>query len=186
MHSPHYDNLPLDVQNLVSHATARLEREFDGIFGPETVEKFIIDSLDQLAPKATVTTFLPLLTERFARERLKALAKVEGLQIADRPSVLFMCVHNAGRSQMAAGWLRHLAGDRIIVYSGGSEPTDQINPAAIAAMADAGIDITSEFPKPWTDEIVRASDVVVTMGCGDACPLFPGKRYEDWQLEDPA
>ena len=97
-----------------------------------------------------------------------------------------MCVHNAGRSQMAAGWMRHLAGDRIIVYSGGSEPTDQINPAAIAAMADVGIDIASEFPKPWTDEIVRASDVVVTMGCGDACPLFPGKRYEDWQLDDPA
>jgi arsenate reductase (thioredoxin) len=186
MHSTHFDNLPLDVQNLVSHATARLEREFDGTFGPETVEKFIIDSLDQLAPKATVTTFLPLLTERFARERLNALAKVEGLQIADRPSVLFMCVHNAGRSQMAAGWLRHLAGDRITVYSGGSEPEDQINPAAVAAMADVGIDITSEFPKPWTDEIVRASDIVVTMGCGDACPLFPGKRYEDWQLDDPA
>jgi protein-tyrosine-phosphatase len=186
MRSPHFDNLPLDQQNLVSHATARLEREFDGTFGPETVQRFIIDSLDQLAPNATVTTFLPLLTERFARERLRALAKVEGLQIADRPSVLFMCVHNAGRSQMAAGWLRHLAGDRIIVYSGGSEPTDQINPAAVAAMADVGIDISTEFPKPWTDEIVRASDVVVTMGCGDACPLFPGKRYEDWQLDDPA
>ena len=100
--------------------------------------------------------------------------------------MLFLCVHNAGRSQMAAGWLRHLAGDRIIVYSGGSEPADQINPAAVAAMAEVGIDITSEFPKPWTDEIVRASDVVVTMGCGDACPLFPGKRYEDWQLDDPA
>ena len=107
-------------------------------------------------------------------------------QTTDRPSVLFMCVHNAGRSQMAAGWLRHLAGDRITVYSGGSEPADQINPAAVAAMADVGIDITDEFPKPWTDEIVRASDVVVTMGCGDACPLFPGKRYEDWQLDDPA
>jgi protein-tyrosine-phosphatase len=99
---------------------------------------------------------------------------------------MFMCVHNAGRSQMAAGWLRHLAGDRITVYSGGSEPTDQINPAAVAAMSEVGIDITNEFPKPWTDEIVRASDVVVTMGCGDACPLFPGKRYEDWQLDDPA
>ena len=133
-----------------------------------------------------VTTFLPLLTERFARERLQALAKIEGLEPSDKPSVLFMCVHNAGRSQMAAGWLRHLAGDRITVYSGGSEPTDQINPAAVAAMAEVGVDITNEFPKPWTDEIVRASDVVVTMGCGDACPLFPGKRYEDWQLDDPA
>ena len=105
---------------------------------------------------------------------------------ADRPSVLFLCVHNAGRSQMAAGWLRHLAGDRITVYSGGSEPADRINPAAVAAMAEVGIDIATELPKPWTDEIVRAADVVVTMGCGDACPLFPGKRYEDWQLDDPA
>src|SRR5215510_380900 len=104
----------------------------------------------------------------------------------DKPSVLFVCVHNAGRSQMAAGWLRHLAGDRITVYSGGSEPADQFNPSAVAAMAEVGIDITAEFPKPWTDEIVRASDVVVTMGCGDACPLFPGKRYEDWELDDPA
>jgi len=104
----------------------------------------------------------------------------------DRPSVLFMCVHNAGRSQMAAGWLRYLAGDRVTVYSGGSEPGDRINPAAVQAMAAAGIDITSEIPKLWTEEIVRASDVVVTMGCGDACPLFPGKRYEDWELHDPA
>ena len=87
---------------------------------------------------------------------------------------------------MAAGWMRKLAGDAVLVYSGGSEPASQINPAAIAAMAEVGIDITDEFPKPWTDEIVRAADVVVTMGCGDACPLYPGKRYEDWELDDPA
>jgi protein-tyrosine-phosphatase len=186
LHSPHLDKLPLDQRNLVEHASARLEREFAGTFGVETIERFIVDSFDQLAPRATVTTFLPLLTERFARERLHALAKVEGLQPSDQPSVLFMCVHNAGRSQMAAGWMRRLAGDRVTVYSGGSEPTDTINPAAVASMAEVGIDIANEFPKPWTDEIVRASDVVVTMGCGDACPLFPGKRYEDWQLDDPA
>ncbi len=102
------------------------------------------------------------------------------------PSVLFLCVHNAGRSQMALGWFRHLAGKGAIVWSGGSEPVDAINPAAVAAMAEIGIDITSEFPKPWTDEVVRAADVVVTMGCGDACPFYPGKRYEDWQLDDPA
>jgi arsenate reductase (thioredoxin) len=186
MRSPHFDMLEPDQQNLVNHAASQLEREFAGTFGRETVERFIIDSLDQLAPGNRVPAFLPLLTERFARERLKALAQIEGHAPSDRPSVLFMCVHNAGRSQMAAGWLRHLAGDRITVYSGGSEPVDQINPAAVAAMAEAGVDITSEFPKPWTDEIVRASDVVVTMGCGDACPLFPGKRYEDWQLDDPA
>ena len=135
MHSPNFEALPLDQQHLLDHAEARLEREFEGTFGPETIERFIIDSLDQLVPTAKVTTFLPLLTERFARERLHALARIEGLQPGDRPSVLFMCVHNAGRSQMAAGWLRHLAGDRITVYSGGSEPTDHINPAAVKAMA---------------------------------------------------
>ena len=101
------------------------------------------------------------------------------------PVVLFLCVHNAGRSQMALGWFNHLAADRAIAWSGGSEPGNEVNPAAIAAMAEVGIDISKEFPKPWTDEIVRAADVVVTMGCGDACPLFPGKRYEDWVLTDP-
>lgn len=102
------------------------------------------------------------------------------------PTVLFLCVHNAGRSQMALGWFNHLARDRAIAWSGGSEPGHEVNPSAVAAMAEVGIDITHEFPKPWTDEIVRAADVVVTMGCGDACPYFPGKRYEDWELSDPA
>lgn len=104
----------------------------------------------------------------------------------DVPAVLFLCVHNAGRSQMALGWFRHLAGDNATAWSGGSEPVDAINPTAVAAMAEVGIDIRAEFPKPWTDEVVRAADVVVTMGCGDACPFYPGKRYEDWQLDDPA
>jgi len=102
------------------------------------------------------------------------------------PSVLFLCVHNAGRSQMAAGFLRHLGGDGVQVYSGGSEPAHEVNVAAIDAMQEVGIDITAESPKRWTDDIVRAADVVVTMGCGDACPLHPGKRYEDWELDDPA
>ncbi|MGY1822778.1 arsenate reductase ArsC [Geodermatophilus sp. SYSU D00079] len=102
------------------------------------------------------------------------------------PSVLFVCVHNAGRSQMAAGWLRHLAGDAVEVRSAGSLPADQVNPAAVAAMAEVGIDITDQRPKVLTTEAVEASDVVVTMGCGDACPVFPGTRYLDWQLPDPA
>jgi protein-tyrosine-phosphatase len=102
------------------------------------------------------------------------------------PTVLFLCVHNAGRSQMALGWFNHLAGERAVAWSGGSEPGDEVNPAAVVAMAEVGIDITGEYPKPWTEEIVRAADVVITMGCGDACPLYPGKRYEDWELEDPA
>lgn len=102
------------------------------------------------------------------------------------PSVLFVCVHNAGRSQMAAGWLRHLAGDKVTVYSGGSEPAETVNPAAVAAMAEFGIDIGDHVPRLFTIESVRAADVVVTMGCGDTCPIFPGKRYEDWPLDDPA
>jgi arsenate reductase len=102
------------------------------------------------------------------------------------PTVLFLCVHNAGRSQMALGWFNHLAGDRAIAWSGGSEPATEINRAAVAAMAEVGIDITAEFPKPWTEEMVRAADVVVTMGCGDACPIVPGQRHEDWELDDPA
>jgi arsenate reductase (thioredoxin) len=107
--------------------------------------------------------------------------------IADRvPTALFLCVHNAGRSQMALGFFRHLAGGRAVAWSGGSEPGVEVNPAAVAAMRERGIDISREHPKPWTDEVVRAADVVVTMGCGDACPVFPGKRYEDWVLDDPA
>src|ERR687893_2426298 len=101
------------------------------------------------------------------------------------PTVLFLCVHNAGRSQMALGWFNHLAAGRATAWSGGSEPGKEINQSAVMAMAEVGIDIAKEFPKPWTDEIVRAADVVVTMGCGDACPIFPGKRYEDWLLDDP-
>lgn len=103
-----------------------------------------------------------------------------------KPSVLFLCVHNAGRSQMGAGWLRHLGADRVDVYSGGSNPGDDTNPAAVAAMAEVGIDISAYHPQPWTDEMVHASDVVVSMGCGDTCPILPGKRYEDWELTDPS
>ena len=102
------------------------------------------------------------------------------------PTVLFLCVHNAGRSQMALGWFNHFAAGHAVAWSGGSEPGVEVNPSAVAAMAEVGIDITQEYPKPWTDEIVEAADVVVRMGCGDTCPYFPGKRYEDWELDDPA
>ena len=179
-------DLPLDQQHTVRSVTARLEPDFAGTFGTETIERFVIDSLEQLVPTAKIATYLPLLAEKFAKERLRALGRLDGSLPSTAPGVLFLCVHNAGRSQMAAGWLRHLAGDAVVVWSGGSEPGSEINPAAVAAMAEVGIDITAEFPKPWTDEIVRAADVVVTMGCGDACPLYPGKRYEDWELDDPA
>ena len=112
--------------------------------------------------------------------------RAEGEVTGTKPTVLFLCTHNAGRSQMALGYFNFLAADRGVAWSGGSEPGNEINPAAVAAMAEVGIDITGEFPKPWTDEIVQAADVVVTMGCGDACPFFPGKRYLNWELPDPA
>ena len=180
------DELPLDQQHLVRTVTRRLSPDFAGTFGPETIERFVLDSLEQLLPTAKITTYLPLLAEKFAKERLRALGRLDGSLPSTAPSVLFLCVHNAGRSQMAAGLLRHLAGDDVVVWSGGSEPGSEINPIAVEAMAELGIDITGEFPKPWTEEIVRAADVVITMGCGDACPIYPGKRYEDWELADPA
>ncbi len=167
------------------HAAARLHEEFEGVFSTETIERVLNDS-HRLLSQSRVQTFVPLLTERFARERLQAAAKAEGLKMTDIPTVMFLCVHNAGRSQMAAGWLRHLAGDRVQVLSAGSKPTTDVNPSAIDAMAEVGIDISKEYPKPWTDQTVDAADVVVTMGCGDACPVVPGKRYLDWELEDPA
>lgn len=107
------------------------------------------------------------------------------LSTDDRPTVLFLCTHNAGRSQMALGFFDYLAGEQAVAWSGGSEPAGNVNPAAVAAMAECGIDISREFPKPWTDEVVRAADIVVTMGCGDACPILPGHRYEEWVLDDP-
>jgi len=184
--APSWASLPLDQAVALRSAAQRLADDFTGVFGAETIERFLHTSFDQFASTATVPTFLPLMAERFARQRLHALAKVEGLHDDGKPTVLFLCTHNAGRSQMAMGFFTHLAGDAAVAWSGGSEPGTAVNPAAVAAMAERGIDISREFPKPWTDETVRAADVVITMGCGDACPVFPGKRYEEWVLEDPA
>jgi arsenate reductase (thioredoxin) len=182
---PTLEDLSIAQRHLIHTSAVRLQDKFEGIFGPETIERYINDSLDQLLPNSEVVGFVPIFVERFAKDRLRALAKVEGKMISDKPSVMFLCVHNAGRSQMASGWLKHLSGDRVDVFSGGSEPASTVNPAAIEAMAEVGIDIRTEYPKPWTDEIIRAADVVITMGCGDACPVYPGKRYEDWVLDDP-
>ena len=179
-------DLSIDQQLALKSAATRLESEFADTFGTETIERFLCSSYDQFASRATIPNFLPLLAERFARQRLHALARVEGHINDGKPTVLFLCTHNAGRSQMALGFFTHYAGDKAIAWSGGSEPGNEINPAAIEAMREVGIDITGEYPKPWTDEIVQAADVVITMGCGDACPIFPGKRYENWELPDPA
>lgn len=182
--SPH-PAITLDQQVALRAAADRLAVEFDGVFNAPTIERFLHSSYDQFAGRATMVNFLPLLAERFARQRLQAMARVEGHGADGKPVVLFLCVHNAGRSQMALGFFNQHAGGRAVGWSGGSEPGDQVNPAAVAAMAERGIDITGEYPKPWTDEIVQAADVVVTMGCGEACPYFPGKRYLDWVLDDP-
>ena len=178
--------ITIDQQLALKTAATRLATEFETTFGAETIQRFLTSSYDQFADRATLLNYIPLLAERFARQRLRALATVEGKVTDGKPVVLFLCTHNAGRSQMALCFLIHHAGDAAVAWSGGSEPGIEVNPAAVAAMAERGIDISAEFPKPWTDEIVQAADVVITMGCGDACPLFPGKRYEEWTLEDPA
>ncbi|MCE6995481.1 arsenate reductase ArsC [Saccharothrix sp. S26] len=185
-HEYRRNDLSVDQQLALRTAASRLCEAFDGVFGAETIERFLHSSYDGFAAASTVPNYLPLLAERFARQRLHVLARVEGHQRDGKPTVLFLCVHNAGRSQMALGFFQHLAGDGAVAWSGSSEPGHEINPAAVVAMAERGIDISGEFPKPWAEEIVRAADVVVTMGCGDACPVHPGKRYLDWVLDDPA
>lgn len=179
-------DLTIDQRVALRTAAAQLQSDFGDMFGVETIERFLHSSYDQFATRASIANFLPLLAERFARQRLRALAKVEGKSDDGRPTVLFLCTHNAGRSQMAMGFFAQFAGDGAVAWSGGSEPGQEVNPAAVAAMAERGIDISREYPKPWTDEVVQAADVVITMGCGDACPVYPGRRYEEWVLPDPA
>ena len=173
------------TQHHVHQAAERLADEFKGIFSEQTIERYITESLDLLG-EARINVFVPVLAHRFARERLRALAQVEGAIVKEQPEVLFVCVHNAGRSQMAAGLVKLRSGGRVHVRSAGSAPGDEINPVVNQAMEEIGVDMGEEFPKPLTDEFVQAADVVITMGCGDACPIYPGKRYEDWELDDPA
>jgi protein-tyrosine-phosphatase len=173
------------TQNHVRQAAESLSDEFAGVFSRETIERYIGESIDLLGG-SKINVFVPMLAHRFARERLKALAQYEGLMVKEMQEVLFVCVHNAGRSQMAAGLVRLRSEGRVHVRSAGSDPGEEVNPAVITAMEEVGVDMSEAFPKPLTDEVVRAADVVITMGCGDACPIYPGKRYEDWTLDDPA
>jgi protein-tyrosine-phosphatase len=173
------------TQHHVDQAAKALVNEFKGIFSEQTIARYIAESLDLLGD-SKINVYVPVLAHRFARERLRALAQVEGTIVKEQPEVLFVCVQNAGRSQMAAGLVKLRSEGRVHVRSAGSAPGEEINPAVVEAMAELGVDMSEEFPKPLTDEVVRAADVVITMGCGDACPIYPGKRYEDWELEDPA
>jgi protein-tyrosine-phosphatase len=172
------------TQHHINQAADRLAEEFAGVFSQETIARYMAESQDLLGD-ANISVYVPVLAHRFARERLKALAQAEGMIAKEQPEVLFVCVHNAGRSQMAAGLVKLRSQGRIHVRSAGSTPAGEVNPAAVEALEELGVDMGEEFPKPLTDEVVRAADVVITMGCGDACPIYPGKRYEDWELEDP-
>jgi len=170
---------------VLSRAAQELSGRFSGVFSPETVERYVFESYTALRRTAKVTNHLPALARGFATERLTALAQAKGAIVKDVPEVLFVCVHNAGRSQMAAALLAHHAAGRVHVRSAGSAPVDTISPVVVHAMAEIGLDLGHEFPKPLTDDVVAAADCVVSMGCGDACPVYPGKRYLDWALVDP-
>ena len=178
-------DVDLITRGHLERGLAGLREEFAGTFSSETIERNMAESLQALGG-ARLKDFVPLFVHRFARERLRALGQVEGTIAKDVPEVLFVCVQNAGRSQMAAALLDHYAEGRVHVRSAGSAPADRINPEVVTAMSELGIDVSTEFPKPMTDEVVQAADAVITMGCGDACPIYPGKRYEDWEVNDPA
>jgi arsenate reductase (thioredoxin) len=178
-------DVDLITRGHLERGLAGLREEFAGTFTSETIERYMAESLETLGG-ARLKDFVPLFVHRFARERLRALGQVKGTIAKDVPEVLFVCVQNAGRSQMAAALLDHYAEGHVHVRSAGSAPADQINPNVVTAMSELGIDVSKEFPKPMTDEVVRAADAVITMGCGDACPIYPGKRYEDWNVDDPA
>lgn len=175
-----------DLEGVLARVADRLDDSFTGVFSKETIQRYVSESYELLAKNATVTVHLHSLTERFAKDRLRALAQHESKIDKEMPSILFVCVHNAGRSQMAAALATKLSSGRVEVRSAGSAPSDSIPSNVHSAMQEIGLSLEGAFPKPLTDEVVRASDVVITMGCGDACPIYPGKRYEDWALNDPS
>jgi len=175
-----------DNTELLHRISERLADRFAGIFAAETVERYVFESYTALARTAKISAYLPATTEHFANDRLAALAKSKGALGSEVPEVLFVCVQNAGRSQMAAALLTVEAKGRIHVRSAGSLPAAELDPGVVSVMVEMGLDLTKNYPKPLTDDVVRASDVVITMGCGDSCPIYPGKRYEDWDLPDPA
>ncbi|MGQ0842782.1 MAG: arsenate reductase/protein-tyrosine-phosphatase family protein [Sporichthyaceae bacterium] len=177
-----------DAYTLLERISERLADQFAGIFALETVERYVFESYATLRRTAKVLHYLPILAEHFASERLTALAQSKGAIAKPQPEVLFVCVQNAGRSQLAAALLNLHAQGRVHVRSAGSMPASDINPVVVESLAELGIDVLAgapAYPKPLTDDVVRAADVVITMGCGDACPVYPGKRYLNWDLADP-
>jgi arsenate reductase (thioredoxin) len=173
-------------REVLTRSAPRLGRRFEGTFATETIERVLRESHDLLAATSEITTYLPLLAERFAAERLRAIARTEGGIVSDTPEILVVCTHNAGRSVAARVLLDHYGNGRVVVRSAGSAPGEEINPAVAQVLTERDLDVSKEFPKPLTDDAARSADVIITMGCGDACPVYPGKRYLDWDLADPA
>jgi arsenate reductase len=182
----HMSPCPL-MRQCLDATTRALSEELRGVFSAETVARCVQDSFGRIGDRPTVgPNFLPVIIERLARERLWAVAQANGRVEKALPELLFVCEHNAGRSQMAAALAHHLSNGWVGVRSAGSHPDEQIDPVVVHAMAELGIDVACEFPKPLTDEVIRAADVVVTLGCGDACAVYPGTRYQDWPVSDPS
>jgi arsenate reductase (thioredoxin) len=173
-------------EEYLKRLAGELSGRFVGVFAPETVERYVLESYTGLLRTSAVKAHLAINTTRFATDRLTALAQAKGALDHVVPEVLFVCEQNAGRSQMAAVLTNALSGGAVHVRSAGSAPAHQLNPAVMAAVTELGLDLSEAFPKPLTDDVVQAADVVITMGCGDACPVYPGKRYQDWALDDPA
>jgi arsenate reductase (thioredoxin) len=176
----------MDPEVWLDREIDRIADEFKGTFGAETIGRYVRESLDALEG-SRVEDYVPIFVARFTRERLKALGQAEAILTKDRPEVLFVCVQNAGRSQMAAALMHHLGVGEVSVRSAGSAPASEVNSAVVAVMSELGLDLSMELPKPLTDEVVRAADVVITMGCGEACPVFPGaERRLHWSFPDPS
>jgi arsenate reductase len=172
------------LERRILRQAQNLADEVVGFLNFETVHRYIQESADSLQ-NVRIPDYVHILAGRLARDHLKALARTQGNLMEETPLILYLCNHNAGRSQMAAAFTAHFGQDRVSVMSAGSIPASEVNTVAVEAMEELGIDISGEFPKPVTDEVVEAADVVVTMGCGEACPVYPGKRYLDWEVDDP-
>jgi protein-tyrosine-phosphatase len=170
----------------LNRVVAALAEKYIGVFATETIERVVFESYASLLRSGTKATSITVFAEKFSRDRLRALATAKGSIAKEKPEVLFVCVQNAGRSQMAMALMASLSNGAINVRSAGSMPASEVSEKTIAVMKEIGLDLSEAFPKPLTDDVVQAADVVITMGCGDACPLYPGKKYLDWDLSDPA
>ncbi len=174
------------MRQCLEATVGELSEEFRGVFSRETVARYVESSYEDVGEGPTAgPNFLPVIIARFAREQLWAAGQADGKVEKALPEVLFVCERNAGRSKLASAFVHHFFNGWVGVRSAGSHPEDQVDPVVVEAMGELGVDVTLEFPEPLTDDVLRAADVVVTLGCGDACPVYPGKRYEDWPVEDP-